>query len=518
MGRNTVAHIDSDALAHNLVVVREHCPDSRIMAVVKADAYGHRLEYTLPALAGADMLAVASLEEARAVRALDNHQPVLMLEGFADPEDLPEIRRLGLEVVVHEPGQMVALEQADPAHLPLPRIWLKLDSGMHRLGFPGEDAPELQRRLLDLPGIEEVSLMSHFACADDPDNGMTAEQIRRFDAATGALSGERTLANSAGLLAWPDSRRDWVRAGIVLYGISPLAEFTGPQLGLKPAMHLETVLIAVNEVPAGEAIGYGARYRVTRDSRIGIAAIGYGDGYPRNMPDGTPVLVNGREAPLVGAVSMDMIAVDLTDQPGAATGDPVVLWGRDDAAVAQRIADEAEQTLRIPLVVDAVEGCHQIEGPDSVRGGEIAGLELEVADPLGAGLGLSRGKGVGAKVDAGEAAVGILVGEAQQRAARTAAQVGDVDAHFLGDVADARHQPGIVRRVELEPLRVEALQHQPRLDRQRHHRVAAGALFLDAFDDLAHGSWHDSHSLIGWFDGPIACPEAGGASSFPRRS
>lgn len=329
MGRNTVAHIDSAALAHNLGVVREYCPGSRVMAVVKADAYGHRLEYCLPALDGADMLAVAALEEARAVRALGNRQPILMLEGFADAADLPEIRRLGLEVVVHEPRQLRALEQAAPEHVPAPRVWLKLDSGMHRLGFPCGDAPELHARLMALPGIQEVNLMTHFACADDPANPMTAAQMRRFEAATGGLSGERTLANSAGLLAWPESRRDWVRAGIVLYGISPLAERAGPDLGLKPVMSLETVLIAVNAVPAGEAVGYGARCVVERDSRIGIAAIGYGDGYPRNMPDGTPVLIKGHEAPLAGAVSMDMIAVDLTDHPDAHTGDPVVLWGRD---------------------------------------------------------------------------------------------------------------------------------------------------------------------------------------------
>lgn len=339
MGRNTAAHIDTGALAQNLGVVRSLCPDSRIMAVVKADAYGHRLEYCLPALSKADMLAVASLEEARAVRALGNGQPILMLEGFTDPGDLPEIRRLGLEVVVHEPGQLEALEQAGPEQIPAPRIWLKLDSGMHRLGFPCEDGPALHRRLMVLPAVEEVNLMTHFACADEPHNPMTAGQMRRFDAATGDLAGERTLANSAGLLAWPASRCDWVRAGIVLYGISPLAGRTGPELGLKPVMNLETVLIAVNQVSAGESVGYGARYRVERDSRIGIAAIGYGDGYPRNMPDGTPVLVNGREAPLVGTVSMDMIAVDLTDQPRAKAGDPVVLWGRD--LPVERIAHHA---------------------------------------------------------------------------------------------------------------------------------------------------------------------------------
>ena len=171
--------------------------------------------------------------------------------------------------------------------------------------------------------------MSHFACADDPDHPLTKRQLQRFDAATESLPGPHCLANSAAILNFAEARRDWVRAGLLLYGVSPLADRDAPALGLQPAMTLETRLIAVNRVPAGETIGYGARFTATRDMIIGVGAIGYGDGYPRNMPDGTPVLVNGREYPLAGRVSMDMITIDLTEQPEAEVGDPVVLWGRD---------------------------------------------------------------------------------------------------------------------------------------------------------------------------------------------
>lgn len=327
LARNTFATIHPSSIAHNLERVREICGAARVMAVVKADAYGHGLERCLAALSGADLLAVATMDEARAIRARSADVPVLLLEGIVASSEIDPVREMNLEMVVHHPTQ---LEWLEAARTQVPgRIWLKLDTGMHRLGFPPERTQELRDRLLALPGASEVVLMSHFACADDPDHPQTQRQLQRFDAATAGLAGPHCLANSAAILNFPDARRDWVRAGLLLYGVSPLANRDAAELGLRPAMKLETRLIAVNRVPAGESIGYGARFTAARDMVVGVAAIGYGDGYPRNMPDGTPVRVNGREHPLAGRVSMDMITIDLSDQPGAAVGDPVTLWGED---------------------------------------------------------------------------------------------------------------------------------------------------------------------------------------------
>lgn len=296
------------------------------MAVVKADAYGHGLKRCLPALVDADMLAVATMDEARAIRALEPRVPVLLLEGIMAPAELEAVAGLGLEMVVHHPTQLDWIEAS--ARAPGPRIWLKLDSGMHRLGFPPERAREVHARLLALEGVEEVVLMTHFACADQPVHPLNRRQITAFDHAVRGLPGPQCLSNSAALLNLPETRRDWVRAGLLLYGVSPVAGRDGSALGLEPVMTFETRLIAVNDVPAGDTVSYGARFTASGDMRVGVAAIGYGDGYPRNMPDGAPVLVNGREQRLAGRVSMDMITIDLAGQADARVGDPVVLWGQ----------------------------------------------------------------------------------------------------------------------------------------------------------------------------------------------
>jgi alanine racemase len=326
MSRSTFATIDRSALKHNLARVRERANGARVMAVVKADAYGHGLERCLPALLDADMLAVATMDEARAIRGLSPDVPVLLLEGVMSIDEIRAARALGLEMVVHHPTQLdwLAREAGPPGR----RVWLKIDSGMHRLGFPLSQASAVDTRLRRLPGVEEVVLMTHFACADRAEHPLNARQIERFDRATAELAGPRCMANSAALLNLPATRRDWVRTGLLLYGVSPLADRDSGDLDLRPAMTLESRLIAVNDVEAGESIGYGARYTAERPLRVGVAAIGYGDGYPRNMPDGTPVLVNGRVQPLAGRVSMDMTTIDLEGQPDAGVGDPVVLWGR----------------------------------------------------------------------------------------------------------------------------------------------------------------------------------------------
>ncbi len=345
MPRNTLARIDPDAVAGNLALARRHAPDCRVMAVVKADAYGHRLDLVLPALEQADMLAVATLDEARAIRRLGNRQAVLLLEGVLEPSDLAIVESLGLELTLHHPEQVKMLEQF--GHAPAPRLWLKVDSGMHRLGVEPGRAAELHGRLLRLPGAREVNLVSHFASAEDDDGPLVKEQIARFDRAVEGLVGEHCLANSAAILNHPASHRHWVRAGILLYGISPLPGRTGSDLGLTPAMTLEAGLLAINRVPAGDSIGYGARFVAERDLRIGVVGIGYGDGYPRSVADGTPVRIGERLCPVVGRVSMDMVTIDITDCPQAEIGDPVILWGR--GLPVERVADGAD-TIPYELV------------------------------------------------------------------------------------------------------------------------------------------------------------------------
>ncbi len=327
MARNTIARIDAEAVAHNLARVRLWAPSSRIMAVVKADAYGHRLDFCLPALAGADMLAVASIDEARAVRRLGNRQRVLLLEGVLHASDLAVVETLGLELTIHHPSQVDMLETFGRA--PCACLWLKVDSGMHRLGVMPQDVAALQSRLRALPGAEQVNLMTHFAGSEWPLSQSAGAQLARFDAAAAGLPGEHCLANSGAILNHPETHRDWVRAGIILYGISPLHGKAGSELGLKPAMTVEAEILAVNAVAAGEAIGYGGRFIAERDLTVGVVGIGYGDGYPRSVIDGAPVWVAGKRCPLIGRVSMDMITVDLTDCPGVKIGDRAILWGRE---------------------------------------------------------------------------------------------------------------------------------------------------------------------------------------------
>ncbi|MFN2333279.1 MAG: alanine racemase [Wenzhouxiangellaceae bacterium] len=334
MSRNTFATIDTPALSRNLERVRTIVGGARIMAVIKADAYGHGLGQCVPALAKADLLAVATLDEASAVRAIDARAAILLLEGITSRGELDEVRRLDLELVFHHSAQLDWIETG--SGLIGPRVWLKIDTGMHRLGFSIAEADSAYRRLVQRAGVKEVVVMTHLACADRPDHPLNQRQIEAFDAKAERLPGPRCLANSAALLGIPSSRRDWVRAGLLLYGASPLCGEHGDpgrdqgvrKAGFEPVMTLESRLIAINRVAAGETIGYGARFRAARDMHIGVAAIGYGDGYPRNMPDGTPVLVNGRVQALAGRVSMDMITIDLEGQSDARVGDPVVLWGR----------------------------------------------------------------------------------------------------------------------------------------------------------------------------------------------
>jgi alanine racemase len=326
LNRAARATIDTAALRANLAVVRRAAPGSRIMAVIKANAYGHGIVPVARALSAADAFAVARMEEAVAIREAGLDQRVVLLEGVFHPEQLALAGRLGLELVVHDPEQLAMLE-GDAAGHRFP-VWLKIDTGMHRLGFPVEDYAAARGRLEACAAVAgPLRYMTHLACADERDAAATGRQLELFGELLAGIDGERTIANSAGLLAWPDSRADWVRPGLMLYGASPFPEETGGSLGLKPAMTLSSELIAVKTVKAGGRVGYGGTWTAPRDTRIGVAAIGYGDGYPRRLGTGTPVRVAGQPATLVGRVSMDMITVDLSDAPSAGVGDEVVLWG-----------------------------------------------------------------------------------------------------------------------------------------------------------------------------------------------
>ncbi len=345
MSRLAVARIDLAALAANHARLRALAAPARLMAVVKADGYGHGLERVARALRGADAFGVAAIADGQRLRAAGHSERIVVLSGPDEPGDLAEMRRLDLETVIHHGTQLAWLE-AETGGTPL-RVWLKIDSGMHRLGFAPERAAEVHACLARLPQVHrEIVLMTHFAASDEFGNPATARQIEAFAAATRDLPGPRSLSNSAGLLGWPAARGDWVRAGGLLYGLSVVEGKTGADHGMQPALRLSTRLIAVNRVPRGESVGYAGTWTCPEDMPVGIAAIGYGDGYPRGAPSGTPVLLRGREVPLVGRVSMDLLALDLREVSDARVGEEVVLWGPE--LPAERVA-AAAGTLSYPL-------------------------------------------------------------------------------------------------------------------------------------------------------------------------
>ena len=320
------ATVEAAALRHNLAVVRRLAPNSRVMAVIKANAYGHGLVAVARALDGADAFAVARLEEGVSLRQAGISAPIVLLEGVFDAEQLEAAARFGFELVVHIPEQIEFLRHA-PGGATF-RIWLKLDSGMNRLGLKGPQFAAAAAALASLACVRQpIRLFTHLACADEPRLAATTEQLERFGAATRGMTGERSVANSAGLLGCPGAQAEWVRPGLLLYGVSPLPGSTGSDHGLRPAMTLRSRIIAVKDVAIGEQVGYGGRWTAQRATRLAIAAVGYGDGYPRSLGSGAPVLVNGVRAALAGRVSMDMIGIDVTDLDAPARGDAVILWG-----------------------------------------------------------------------------------------------------------------------------------------------------------------------------------------------
>jgi alanine racemase len=328
MPRPIEAIVHPAALAANLRRARQAAPDARLWAVVKADAYGHGVERVWPGLQGADGIALLDFAEAERVRALGWRGPVLLLEGCFEPRDLEACARLSLWHVVHHEAQIGWLA-AHVGGRPQ-RVFLKLNSGMNRLGFAPAAFRAAHARLSVLPQVEEVSLMTHFSDADG-ERGI-AHQMAVFAATAADLPGERCLANSAAVLrhaADAAVRADWVRAGILAYGSAPDHPAHGiAHWKLEPVMTLRTRLIAVQSLAAGDTVGYGSAFRADAPMRIGIAACGYADGYPRHAGTGTPVLVEGTRTRTVGRVSMDMLAVDLASLPGADVGSEVTLWGR----------------------------------------------------------------------------------------------------------------------------------------------------------------------------------------------
>ena len=333
------ALIRLDALRHNLQVIRETAPAARVMAVIKANAYGHGLLEVARALSDVDSLAVARLGEAQSLRAAGIDVPVVILEGIFDSDDLDIACRSNFEIVIHCAEQLAMLEKFDSGRL---TVWLKFDTGMNRLGFPATDANLLIGRARECSAISNLRLMTHLANADDRGDNKTVQQLELFQTVSESFEGDISVANSAVLFGWTDrqlkaSADTWIRPGVALYGITPLVELSAADLGLRPVMQFESRLIAVKAIGAGDPVGYGGAWRASEDSVIGIVSAGYGDGYPRQLPSGTPVLVNDRRVLLVGRVSMDMIAVDLGPDATDKFGDRVVLWG--DGLAVEEIAD-----------------------------------------------------------------------------------------------------------------------------------------------------------------------------------
>ena len=328
MSRTTVATIHLGALRHNLARLKALAAPAKVMAVVKADAYGHGLERVARALDGeAEAFAVAALGDGLRLRAAGHRQRIVVLSGPDNAGDLVEMQRLQLDAAIHHEAQLQWLAQASSARGRL-RVWLKVDSGMHRLGFAPERVAEVHAKLAAMPGIDpEIGLLTHFSESEVFDGEQTPAQIARFAEATKAFSGPRSLSNSAAVLGWPDARGDWVRTGGLLYGLSVVDGQSGADFGFRPAMTLSTRLIAINPIKRGERVGYNGTWTCPEDMSVGVAAVGYGDGYPRSAVAGTPVLVGDCRVPLIGRVSMDLITLDLRHAPGAKIGDRVLLWG-----------------------------------------------------------------------------------------------------------------------------------------------------------------------------------------------
>lgn len=333
MARPLVAEINLTALRHNYQLALSQSASASALVVVKANAYGHGAVAVAQALADlAPAFAVACIEEAEELTAAGIKQPITLLEGFFDSSELPTIIAKDYEPLIHshwQLKQLVSYLNCHPVATNSLNVWLKVDTGMHRLGFAIEDVDSVYQQLKALSAINTITLTSHLACADDLSNCATSEQLAQLQALQQQLNCPVSIANSSATLGWPGTQQGYLRPGIMLYGASPLAP--GHALGeqLQAVMTLKTQLISVRDLAVGESVGYGARFTTEKPTRIGVVACGYGDGYPRHARDGTPMLVNGKKCHLAGRVSMDMLTVDLSNSPDAQIGDEVILWGED---------------------------------------------------------------------------------------------------------------------------------------------------------------------------------------------
>lgn len=332
------ALIRLDALKHNLNVVRQYSSDAKIMAVIKANAYGHGMVAVARNLNDVDALAVARLAEAITLRDAGVQTPIVLLAGVFDAEELNAALEHDFQIVVHCHEQLDLLRQCAGGNA---IVWLKFDTGMHRLGFDVRNSAALIDELQGMPAVAELRLMSHFASADEPDNPATSAQLKAFSDVAADFSGAVSIANSAGTIAWPSLAGEcWVRPGLMLFGLSPFADRTAADLGLRPVMQFEARLIAAKPLPKNALVGYGGTYQAPEDSVLGVISAGYGDGYTRHFKTGTPVLINGRKVPLIGNVSMDMIAVDLGAGATDSVGDVATLWG--DGLPVEEVAPWAD--------------------------------------------------------------------------------------------------------------------------------------------------------------------------------
>jgi len=327
LARGTRALIDLAALRHNLAQVRRLAPTSQVLGVVKADAYGHGLVAVARSLAqGSDALGVATFEEALVLRAADISRPILLMEGVLSIEQLLTASELDLQIVVHQPWQLSMLLEA---YLPRPlTVWLKVDTGMHRLGMDLNACALFWQQLKHSSNVRDLLLMSHMACADEPGHPLNQRQAEQFQRLLQSLPAPvASLANSATILDFPELHCQWVRPGLMLYGATPFADRSSATLGLQPVMHLQSRIIARSTVAAGEPVGYGATWTAPRQTQVAVVAIGYGDGYPRHLSGPAQVLIKGQRCPVVGRVSMDMITVDVSALPDAGPNTEVTLWG-----------------------------------------------------------------------------------------------------------------------------------------------------------------------------------------------
>jgi len=327
VSRPAKIEINLSALRHNFQRVRALAPQSKILAMVKANAYGHGLVRVAHALPDADGFGVACIEEALFLRQAGIQQKIVLVEGFFTADELSLIAEYQLDTVIHSFHQLEALKKTK---LPKPiNVWLKINTGMNRLGFLPQFAQQAYQQLKECTWVEQITLMTHFSDADELDKEITRDQIKQFIDVAQNVECKQSFANSAGILAWPQSHSDWIRPGIMLYGVSPIANKIGRDYQLKPVMTLKSEIIAIQDLRCGDVIGYGGTWICPEDMRIAIIAMGYGDGYPRQAKNDTPVLLNGKKVSLIGRVSMDMISIDLRTQSNAKVGDPVILWGND---------------------------------------------------------------------------------------------------------------------------------------------------------------------------------------------